>query len=88
MVYVDDPIWPLGRMKMCHMIADSLEELHQMADTIGVARRHFQDGRNKHYDVCRSKRALAIEHGAKEVTSKQIVEILKEQRTQQHATGD
>jgi hypothetical protein len=20
-VYVDDPLWPLGRMKMCHMLA-------------------------------------------------------------------
>lgn len=28
MVYVDDPIYPFGNMKMCHMMADTLDELH------------------------------------------------------------
>ena len=31
-VYVDNPIWPYRGMLMCHMIADTPEELHAMAD--------------------------------------------------------
>ena len=41
-VYVDDMRANFGRMKMCHMIADTIDELHTMADRIGVARRWFQ----------------------------------------------
>lgn len=73
-VYVDESIYPYGRMMMCHMVADTPEELHEMADRIGVARRWFQDKpKYKHYDICKAKRALAVEFGAKEVTGKEIV---------------
>lgn len=73
---------------MCHMVADSIDELHSMADKIGVSRRHFQDKKGKpHYDVCRSKRNLAICYGAQVVTSKDIIRILKEQ-TERGLTKD
>lgn len=73
-VYVDDPIYPYGRMKMCHMVADCENELHEMADKIGVARRHYQkESKYKHYDICKSKRELAVKHGAKEIKSRDIV---------------
>lgn len=67
-VYVDDMKAPYGRMIMCHMVADSEEELHAMADAIGVARRWFQ---NDHYDIALGKRRLAIERGAMEITWEQ-----------------
>ena len=41
-VYVDNMQAQFGRMKMCHMIADSTEELLAMADRIGVARKWIQ----------------------------------------------
>jgi hypothetical protein len=63
-VYVDDMKAGYGRMKMCHMIADTDEELHAMADKIGVARKWHQ---GDHYDICLSKRALAIKAGAVEI---------------------
>lgn len=55
-------------MKMCHMIGDTEEELHAMADKIGVARKWYQ---GDHYDIALSKRALAVEAGAVEITLRQ-----------------
>lgn len=63
-----------GRMKMCHMVADTDAELHAMADRIGVARRWWQapPRHDSHYDIALSKRALAIKAGAVEVTLRQL----------------
>lgn len=73
-VYVDQACHRYGRMIMCHMVADTHDELHRMADAIGVARRWFQNrGRYHHYDICRSKRTLAVELGAVEVAGKEII---------------
>jgi len=66
-VYVDDVRHAYGRMQMCHMWADSPDELHAMADRIGVARKWFQRPPKaswEHYDVCMSKAALARKFGA------------------------
>jgi Protein of unknown function (DUF4031) len=69
-VYVDNMKAGFGRMVMCHMIADSTEELLEMADRIGVARRWIQKTGTafEHFDICKSKRAKAVEHGAVEIT--------------------
>lgn len=74
-VYVDAAIWSYGRMKMCHMLADSVEDLHLMADKIGVARKWFQNDRYPHYDICKSKRELAISLGAIEIDRYKFVEL-------------
>jgi len=66
-VYVDDIKVPYGRMLMCHMWADTREELHAMADKIGIRRKWFQCPPRaswEHYDICLSKKAEAIRHGA------------------------
>jgi hypothetical protein len=69
--YVDKAIYPFGRMVMCHLVADTPNELHAMADRIGVARKWFQEKASfPHYDICKSKRALAIKFGAKEFESR------------------
>jgi hypothetical protein len=69
-VYVDDMKAQFGRMKMCHMVADTSEELHKMADAIGVARKwcQYPGTYREHYDICLSKKALAVSKGAKEIT--------------------
>lgn len=72
-VYVDDMEAPYGRMKMCHLIADSVDELHAMADTIGVARRWYQapPKHSSHYDIALTKKALALAAGAIPITWRQ-----------------
>lgn len=77
-VYVDSSIYPYGRMMMCHMTADTLEELHAMADKIGIRRKWFQ---GDHYDICKSKRALAVRLGAIECDGKTIVRVIRKLRT-------
>lgn len=76
-VYVDDmhlyPAGQFGRMKMSHLLADTDEELHAMADKIGVARRWHQapPRHDSHYDIAMSKRAQALAHGAISITWRQ-----------------
>ena len=81
-VYVDDMRAKFGRMVMCHMIADTEEELHEMADKIGVARRWHQnaDTYRSHYDISLSKRALAIQRGAQEITWRQLGQMIQAKR--------
>jgi hypothetical protein len=63
-VYVDNAFIPFGRMKMSHMMADDLDELHAMARKLGLRREWFQDKSIPHYDVSMSVRRRAIELGA------------------------
>jgi NRPS condensation-like uncharacterized protein len=81
-VYVDDMRAKFGRMVMCHMLADSDEELTAMADRIGVARQwHQYPGTFKsHFDIALSKRALAVEAGAVEITWRRAGEMQRERR--------
>lgn len=69
-VYVGVPMWPFGRMIMCHMFADSEEELDEMAEKLGLHKSWKQGtdysriGNLVHYDIAKSKRAQAITLGA------------------------
>jgi len=74
-VYVDDVRHQFGRMVMCHMWADTLDELMAMADLIGVKRKWIQghptlslpSARKAswvHFDISLGKKALAIKQGA------------------------
>ncbi len=66
-VYVDDVSHPFGRMKMCHMWADSEPELDAFAARLGLALK-WRQGPPKaswvHYDISLSKKALALSYGA------------------------
>jgi hypothetical protein len=91
-VYVDTMKAPYGRMIMCHMIADTTEELHVMADKIGINRKWFQAqslGHTlSHYDICQSKRHLALKFGAVEIDRKQLVEIIRKHGRKANAQND
>lgn len=82
-VYVDDMRARFGRMVMCHMIADTDEELHAMADQLGIARRWHQappKASSSHYDIALSKRALAVQFGAVEITWRQTAGMCRRRR--------
>ena len=76
-VYVDDMEAPFGQMLMCHMVADTTQELLDMVDKIGVQRKWIQyPGTNKeHFDIAKSKRKLAILNGAIEVSMRELCKI-------------
>lgn len=66
--------WKLG--PSCHLLADTEEELHAMAESIGMKRSWFQDGDSHsmpHYDLVESRRKKAIANGAIEINRKQCV---------------
>lgn len=69
-VYVDDMRAPFGNMIMCHMMADTTEELLNMVDKIGIKRKWIQyPGTYKeHFDIALTKRKLAVVNGAIEIT--------------------
>lgn len=66
-VYVDDVRHRFGRMVMCHMWADSVEELHAAAASLGLRRSWFQQPPKaswEHYDISLTVKARAIDNGA------------------------
>lgn len=84
-VYVDKQRAKFGRMLMCHMVADSVDELHAMASLIGMRREWFQcptrsNASHPHYDLSLSRRALAVKHGAIEVDRHELVAVIRKAR--------
>jgi len=84
-VYVDNLRswgWKLrGRqVESCHMIADTLEELHAMAGAIGAKHEWFQPTSFPHYDLTASRRASAVYYGAIEVGRREFVAHMRRLR--------
>jgi hypothetical protein len=68
MVYTDE----------IHLVADTMEELHEFADQIGLKRCWYHNKRGKnhpHYDIWGSKLKEALNKGAKVISSKELVKI-------------
>lgn len=83
MIYVDEAEWskPNGRKKYAHMTADSIAELHEFANSIGIKRCWWHSGSlYPHYDINVEQRLKAIENGAKAINSKELVGIAKKLR--------
>lgn len=65
---------------MCHMVADTEDELHPIADKIGVDRKWYQypkKSRYPHYDIAQSKCALAVAVGAIEIRMRDVPAIAR-----------
>jgi uncharacterized protein DUF4031 len=72
----------IHRSRWCHLTADTVAELHEFAARIGLRREWFQPDTKSirggwHYDVTMPKRALAVRHGAQEVDSYELLEIMQ-----------
>ncbi|WP_460198957.1 DUF4031 domain-containing protein (plasmid) [Xanthomonas campestris pv. passiflorae] len=64
-VYVDDAVWPWRGKRWAHLMADSLDELHEFAQRLGLRRNWFQDrASGAHYDITDAKREMALRIGA------------------------
>jgi hypothetical protein len=73
---------------MCHMFADTVEELHAMADAIGMKREWFQPESTPHYDVSLSRRVQAIRLGAIECDKYKVIELIRMYRAQKVKGSD
>ena len=82
MIYVD-PLRPYpghrtGVELWCHLVSDQgLEELHAFAAAIGMAGRGFG---GDHYDLTAEMREAAVHQGAVEVSSKELVVLMRPNR--------
>lgn len=64
-VYIDDAVTHWRGQRWAHLMADTLDELHAFAETLGIPRRAFQDkASGAHYDVPAPLREEAIAMGA------------------------
>ncbi len=81
-VYVDDVRLPFRGMIMCHMIADTSDELHAMARALGLATRWVQrqGTPEEHYDIALEAKQLAIELGAIQLTRRELIWKIRARR--------
>ena len=77
-VYVGPSLYRFGRMVMCHMASEDIDELVSMAIAIGVNKKWLQNYPKKpHFDISKSKRRLAVQLGAIESHERKILSIIK-----------
>ena len=78
MIYVDNARIMWRGKRLYHMTADSLDELHQFAHQIGVARCWFHAAsRHPHYDITGVQRVAALDAGAEAVGPRELVTVAK-----------
>ena len=82
-VYVDSEEIQWRGRSWCHLVADSLDELHAFAAQLGLQRRWFQEGSYyPHYDVTVSIRNRALRIGAVDADREIIVACCKLMRSE------
>lgn len=72
--------WPTS----CHLYSDdnNISELHDFAQKLGLKLSWFQnDPVLPHYDLTKGMRKRAIELGAKEATIREMVEVMRKNRS-------
>lgn len=73
-ILIDSALWRWRDWMWCHMVSDtSTDELKAFAAELGVPEKGFQ---GDHVDLPEHMREVAIAHGAREVSSRELVEAL------------
>ena len=88
-VYVDalrDYGWRHG--PSCHLIGDSVEELIEFAESMGMRREWFQAKSTPHFDLTADGRAAAVSMGAIELTNRQLIGKIRELRQRKRLGED
>lgn len=81
-VYVDTPRWHAHDRVWCHMVADTSQELDEIALRLGLKpewKQHAGSPR-EHFDLPPEGRERAIQLGAVPVPSREIARIIRERR--------
>lgn len=82
-VYVDNERIPWRGLYWCHLVADSLEELHGFAASLGLKRAWFQDRASyPHYDVTTAVRDRALRLGALQADKAMLIACCKRLRAE------
>lgn len=89
-VYVDNiSTWPTTircfKGGSCHLVADTVEELHGFAAKLGLRRGWFQPSSWPHYDLTPARREKAVALGAIPVTGRWLAQWRVEKRRSTHA---
>ena len=87
MLYVDHVRIPFGRMLMNHLMADTPEELRETAARLGLSAYIQHSGTEKeHLDVSESKRREALAMGARPITGRDLVNLVRARRGENDGT--
>lgn len=82
-VYVDDANISFRGEKWCHLLADSLNELHSFANSLNIDKCWFhRDASYPHYDISSTIRLIAIKKGAIPADRKTIIKSAKKLKTE------
>jgi len=82
-VYVDRVKVPFKGQEWCHLMADTLEELHHFAQMLEIDARLFHRSASyPHYDITLQMRVMAIAYGAIDADRKTIIACGKKLKLQ------
>lgn len=83
-IYIDNARIEWRGRQWCHMVADSIEELHEFAKKLGMKRAWFQCSASyPHYDITVEVRAHALKLGALEGNRAQIITCARKLKSEQ-----
>lgn len=88
-VYVDglrDYGWHRG--PSCHLIADSVDELIEFAESMGMRREWFQAKSTPHFDLMATARVTAVAMGAIELSYRELISKIRELRANRRLQED